>query len=216
MRKALQSVMAVGMILLAIACGNDKTGVCHITGTVDDPALNGRRIFLVPMGDTRREVVDSIEIKDGKFEFTRDTVMMAQILLDYHYRMNTQTLLVVVEPGELQVQIGRVSSAAGTPLNDSLQQWKVATESHNGRIAMMRNNRKELEQKGNKPAADSVKQVIDSLRLDYKNYSRRMAANIDGTVLGDFLKGMFPRTYKRLLPDSTVVEYDADTHEPIR
>ena len=124
MRKALQSVMAVGMILLAIACGNDKTGVCHIMGTVDDPSLNGKRIFLVPMGDTRREVVDSIEIKDGKFEFSRDTVMMAQILLDYHYRMNTQTLLVVVEPGELQVHIGRVSSASGTPLNDTLQRWK--------------------------------------------------------------------------------------------
>ncbi len=190
MRKALQSVMAVGMILLAIACGNDKTGVCHIMGTVDDPSLNGKRIFLVPMGDTRREVVDSIEIKDGKFEFSRDTVMMAQILLDYHYRMNTQTLLVVVEPGELQVHIGRVSSASGTPLNDTLQRWKETTEEHNRNYAAFRHQSKELKDKGEKVAAEQLKQQFDSAHLVYKDYTRRIAENVDSTVLGAFLKRM--------------------------
>ena len=42
-----------------------------------------------------------------------------------------------------------------------------------------------------------------------------MAANMNGNVLGDFLNGLFPRTYKRVMPDSTVVEFDADTNEPI-
>jgi hypothetical protein len=43
-----------------------------------------------------------------------------------------------------------------------------------------------------------------------------MAANMEGTILGSFLKGMFPRTYQRKMPDGTTIEIDADTNEPVK
>jgi len=42
-----------------------------------------------------------------------------------------------------------------------------------------------------------------------------MAKNLEGSVLGDFLKDMFPLTYKRQMPDGRVVTMNADTNEEI-
>ena len=207
--------MAVCAMLITIGCGGKPSGACHITGTVDDPELNGKRIFLVPLTDTRREVVDSVVIEDGKFEFYRDTLMMAKILMDYHYRMNTQTLLVVAEPGEGSVRIGTVSSAQGTPQNDSLQTWKEVTEKHNQQTLAIRNEIQEAKAKGDEAVAARLKQQYDSIHLVYKNYSRRMAANMEHTVLGDFLAQQFPTTYNRQYPDGMVVRFDADTRQPL-
>ena len=207
--------MAVCAVLMAVGCGGKSSSGCHIVGTVDNPELNGKRIFLVPLTDSRMEVVDSIEIKDGKFEFTRDTVMMAKVVVDYHYRMNVQPLLVVCEPGEVNVSIGAISSASGTPLNDSLQHWKDATERHQAQMADYKAKRQALEEKGDKAVLDSLRQTADSQHLQYRRYSRDMAAALKGTVLGDFLAQQFPKTYKRQYHDGMIVEFDADTNQPI-
>ena len=88
-----------GLILLAgaLAGCNQKpavSGECVIKGIVNDPSLEGKRIFLVPVeGPNVAAYVDSFDIKDGKFEFHKDTVMMAKILMDYRYRYDKQVLL---------------------------------------------------------------------------------------------------------------------------
>lgn len=110
--------MAVAAMVF-VACQESK--VCKIHGTVVGEQYEGKRIFLVPFsGPATAETVDSIEIKDGKFEFTPDSMQIYKILLDYHYRFGTQPLIVVAEPGDIQVTIDTVSSAVGTPQNDSL------------------------------------------------------------------------------------------------
>lgn len=181
------------------ASSND--GTCRIHGSI--PAqYNDKRIFLVPLyGPKTAEFVDSIEIKDGKFEFTTDTLMMAQILVDYHFRLGVQPLLVVTEPGDVQVIIDAVSHATGTPQNDSLEQWKQATEIHNASLAQLRREGKDQE--------------ADSLHLAYKQLTRRMAENIKGTLLADFLSNLYPKTYVRKYPDGREVTINADTNEEI-
>lgn len=215
MKKTFQLLVAVCTALVVSGCGEDTSNICHISGTVDDSTLEGKRIFLVPLTDSRSEVVDSIEIKDGKFEFSRDTLMMAKVIMDYHFRMNTQTLLVVVEPGELNVNIGKVSSASGTPQNDSLQRWKGVTEAHNNELAVLRKDIQDAKEKGDKVAEGQLKQKYDSIHLGYKNFSRRMAANMPHTVLGDFLSQQFPKTYEREFSNGMVVLMDADTKQPL-
>lgn len=205
MRKTflLSTVLSITVMMLCNCggAGSDATGKCRIHGTIPGQ-YNGKRIFLVPLtGPQTAEYVDSIEIKDGKFEFATDTVMMAKILVDYHYRLGVQPLLVVTEPGDVKVEIGSHSHATGTPLNDSLEKWKVATEAHNQGMLTMN--------KGNQKAK------ADSIHLDYKMYTRRMAANTKGTVLGDFLESLYPKTYKRKLPDGRIVTMDFDTNEEI-
>ena len=211
-----------GLILLAgaLAGCNQKpavSGECVIKGTVNEPSLEGKRIFLVPLeGPNVAAYVDSFDIKDGKFEFHKDTVMMAKILMDYHYRFNTQTLLVVTDPGTVEVVIDSISSAKGTPQNDVLQRWKEITEVHNSQMGFIRQNMNEAKKTGDSQRQNSLKMRGDSIHLAYKQASRAMAKEMDDCVLKDFLDKMFPLTYKRKMPDGTVVEMDADTHQPVK
>ena len=220
MRKILLCFMTVAVAMMVFSCQSASDGKCHITGEVKGEQYEGKRIFLVPMyGPKTAEYVDSMEITNGMFsfekDFSKDTIQMYQILMDYHYRMGLQPILVVGEPGEVKVVIDSVSSAGGTPQNDSLQQWKMRTEMHNLQLAKMRRNVEELKQKGDAVQAKYIEQRADSFHLVYKNYTRQLAKNMKEGVLHDFLMQRFPLTYKRKYPDGRVVTFNADTNEEI-
>ena len=149
MKKILLCFMVVTAMALLYSCQQSNGGKCHIVGTVHGEAYEGKRIFLVPLnGPATAETVDSMEIKDGKFHFEPDSVQMYKILLDYHYRAGLQQLIVVSEPGTIQVTIDSISHATGTPQNDSLEQWKIQTEIHNRQLGMMRKNIVSLNKQG--------------------------------------------------------------------
>ncbi len=214
MRKILFMCMALGAMMFV---GCQKSKDCKIHGTVVGEQYEGKRIFLVPFtGPATAETVDSIEIKDGKFEFTPDSMQMYKILLDYHFRIGTQPLIVIAEPGDIQVTIDTISSAVGTPQNDSLQVWKELTEKHQREYgALMRLANAKVKQNDTIEAAN-VKEQAQKMHIAYKNRSRTMAAHMEGTILGSFLKEMFPRTYQRKMSDGTMMEIDADTNEPVK
>ena len=204
MRKILFFSMLALAILLTVGCQQRKTvpeGSCHIVGTISEQ-YNGKRIFLVPLvGPKTAEYVDSIEVSNGHFEFTKDTLMMAKVLMDYHYRFGLQPLLVVVEPGEVQVVIDSISHAVGTPQNDSLEKWKQVTEVHNMQLASLRRAGRQAEG--------------DSVHLAYKKFTRSLASNMKEGLLHEFLKQLYPLTYKKKMPDGRIVTMNADTNEEI-
>lgn len=220
MRKILLCFMALTAVTIIYSC-QQNDGKCHIEGVVNGEQYEGKRIFVVPMnGPTTAEYVDSIEIKDGKFsftkDFTKDTMQMYKILLDYHYRFGLQPLIIVGEPGTVKVSIDTVSHAVGTPQNDSLEQWKVRTEIHNHQLMLMRRNIARLKAEGDTSQASYLQQRADSFHLVYKTYTRQMAKNLEGQVLGEFLKGLYPKTYLRKYPDGRVVTIDADTNKEMK
>ena len=215
MKKVLLCFMAVTAVTILFSCQQKDPTRCHIVGTVNGEQYEGKRIFLVPLtGPATAETVDSMEITNGKFEFFPDSMQMYKILLDYHYRMGLQPLIIVGEPGEIKITIDSISHATGTPQNDSLEQWKIRTEVHNRQYAQMRRDIDKME------SVDSVKakymkQYADSFHLDYKNYTRQMAKHLEGSVLGDFLKSLYPLTYQRQMPDGRIVTMNSDTNEEI-
>lgn len=216
MKKILLCLMAMAVVTMFYSCQQASDGKCHISGTVNGEEYEGKRIFLVPFsGPATAETVDSMEITNGKFRFEPDSMQMYKILLDYHYRMGLQPLIVVGEPGNITVTIDSVSHATGTPQNDSLEQWKMQTEIHNRQYGLMRRNIADLTKRGDTVQANYIKQRADSFHLVYKNYTRQMAKNMEGTTLGDFLKALFPLTYKRQMPDGRIVTMNADTNEEI-
>ncbi len=215
--KKLFLLMMLAVVLAGCSQKAAQSGECVIKGMVADPSLEGKRIFLVPLeGPADAAHVDSIEIKDGKFEFHKDTVMMAKILMDYHYRFNIQTLLVVTDPGTVEVVIDSISSAKGTPQNDVLQRWKEMTEAHNAQMGSIHRAMNEGKLFADTLRLKALKMRGDSIHLAYKQASRAMAKEMDDCVLKDFLDKMFPLTYKRKMPDGTVVEMDADTNQPVK
>ena len=216
MKKFLLCVMAMTVVTMFYSCQQQNPNECRIHGTVADEKFEGKRIFLVPFyGPKTAETVDSVEIKNGKFEFTTDSAKMYKLLIDIHFRMGIQPLLVIGEPGDVKVTIDSVSHAVGTPQNDSLEKWKVRTEMHNRELGKMRKYVMDLKKSGDSVQAKYIAQRADSFHLVYKNYTRRMAKNLEGSTLGDFMKDLYPLTYKRKYPDGRVVTFNADTNEEI-
>ena len=216
MKKILLCFVAVAAMTMIISCQPKNSKECRIHGIVADEKFEGKRIFLIPFyGPKTAETVDSMEIKDGKFEFTTDSAKLYKILIDLRFRRGIQPLLVIGEPGDVKVIIDSVSHAVGTPQNDSLEKWKVRTEMHNREWGKMRNYVDNLWKSGDSVQAKYIQQRADSFHLVYKNYTRQMAKNLEGSVLGDFLKDMFPLTYQRKYPDGRTVTINADTNEEI-
>ena len=217
MRKILLCFIALAAVTMIFSCQSANNGKCRINGVVNGEQYEGKRIFLVPMyGPKTAEYVDSMEITNGQFHFEPDSAQMYKILLDYHYRFGLQPLLIVGEPGTIEVIIDSISHATGTPQNDSLEKWKVQTEIHNMQLAKMRKNIADLQMKGDTVQAQYLAQRADSFHLAYKNYTRRLAKNLKEGVLYDFLKEMYPLTYQRKYPDGRVVTFNADTNEEIK
>ncbi len=203
MKRILFFLMAAAAIVLFESCQTDTT--CRIHGSVGKERLNGKRIFLVPLfGPQTAEYVDSVVIQDGKFEFTTDSAKMFKILVDYHYRMGIQQLLVVGEPGDIEVMIDSVSSAHGARQNDSLQAWKELTEQYAHDRDMYYRTVGMLLQNDHKEDAVKIEQQGREVLQAYKNRTRQMAANMKGTTVGDFLEGVFPENYQRKMPDGKI------------
>lgn len=194
-------------------CNTAKTDgarCCRIHGTAGD-RFEGKKIFLVPVTrPATMHTVDSVVIKDGKFEFTADTCDMRVIRIDYHYRSGVQDLLVVTEPGDVEVTIDSVSSCKGSPQNDSLQAWKECTERHYMSLAPYRKSKMNAEKMGDTAMVRRIGMQIDSMRRDYRRYSRRLADNLKEGTLHDFLKSRFPTSYKKKMPDGSIKTIEID------
>lgn len=209
MKQTMRKIMClpiVALLLVAVASCDGRqepsASLCRIHGVAPNPNLEGKQIFLVPLTNDTRWNVDSVVIRDGRFAFERDTLMMAKIIIDYHFRQGFQPLLVVVEPGDIHVEIDSISSAHGTPQNDSLQMWKQITEAHNARQFALRKDGRVAE--------------ADSLHLAYKRYTRQLATHLREGVLHDFLENLYPLTYQKQMPDGRIVTVNADTHEEMQ
>ena len=224
-KESVKTVMRRGrkayLFAFLLLCGcQQNDSKCYIEGTVNGEQYEGKRIFLVPLnGPKTAEYVDSMEITNGKFsftkDFTKDTMQMYKILMDYHYRLGVQPLIIVGEPGTIRITIDSVSHAVGTPQNDSLEEWKIRTEIHNLEWGKMRKNIANLKMKGDSVKANYLSQRADSFHLVYKNFTRRMAENLKEGVLHNFLRDLYPMTYKRKMPDGRIVTMNADTNEEI-
>lgn len=197
---------AVVMAVMAMGCTpkQENDGLCRIHGVANE-RLNDKKIFLVPMeGPATMETVDSVVIKDGKFEFESECGEMKVIRMDYRHRSGVEDLLVVMEPGDVEVLIDSVSCGKGTAQNDSLQGWKEYTRSHNRSLAPYRIRLREAKKAGDKATAAAAQVQLDSLQREYRRHSRKLAANLQEGAFRRFLETRFPTNYKKQMPDGTI------------
>ncbi|MCQ2175156.1 MAG: DUF4369 domain-containing protein [Bacteroidales bacterium] len=159
------------------ACSAPQKGKCTIKGIISaEDKRDSCYIFLVPQGPHEASDVDSTLILGGAFEFTTEKEQMAVLRVTKYRRFGLQDLLVVTEPGTVQVEIGESSTGRGTRQNDSLQVWKNLTEQYN------------LDAKGIVSEEGRA-----AFREIYKNRSREIAHGCgDESTLGKFLLGLFP------------------------
>lgn len=165
----MKHILMMSLLAAALLCSCNKDGY-RIHGTVTDPSLEGAIVFLVPVTEPvhlpEKDNLDSTFIKNGHFEFSGTKERMVDVRVERLKRFGVQNLLVVTEPGEIDVVLGQRSSSCGTPQNDSLQVWKDITENR-GRLGLQ-------------PEA-------------YMERTRSMAHAVgDDSTLGSFLLSLYP------------------------
>jgi len=113
------------LFLFLLACDNNNQ-LLSIEGTLPGTVYDGEFIYLVPFSGATLENIDSTYIKDGAFQFEKQVKQKEMMIIRTRplLRLRLQELLVAIEPGILNVVIDSVSTSKGTPLNDSLQEWK--------------------------------------------------------------------------------------------
>lgn len=181
------ALMTVTSMVVMAGCKSAEKEICRIHGTMESNRWDGKKIFLVPMfGLQDAAHVDSVVIKDGKFEFVADTTEMKVIRIDYHYRGGVQDLLVVSEPGDVTVVIGANSVSSGTPQNDSLQVWK-------DRMMKFNTEYNKLRMQARQSGSDDIlmtkgKEIQKQLRDFNVAFTQRQSPG----VFKDFLQKMYP------------------------
>jgi hypothetical protein len=116
------------LLLLLSACNGKGEAQMKIEGTVSSQ-YDGQKIYLLPLPHPTPQNVDSTVIRNGHFAFSVPAdSSFYDITISRKANAQTQRLLIIAEKGKLNVEVGMVSSARGTLLNDRLQHWKEAME----------------------------------------------------------------------------------------
>ena len=196
MKKTITILAAITSLLAACTPTPKETdGLCHIHGTVNE-RFEEKKIFLVPVnGPATMETVDSVVITNGKFAFQSEPGEMKSIRIDFRYRIGVEDLLLVMEPGDVEVVIDTISSGKGTPMNDTLQGWKERTMQYYRSL---------------NPLHQKKKAEMERLGKAYKKDSRALADRLKEGPLYEFLDSRFPRSYQKKLPDGTITTVEVE------
>jgi len=194
MRRFCQIAIIAFALIAFVGCQQkSKGGACHIKGTTDE-TLEGKKMYLVPLiGPATDETVDSTVVINRKFEFFTDSNKMAIIRPAYYDRAFSQDLLVVTEPGEIEVSIDTVSSSRGTPNNNRLQQWKEDTEKQNALYVKLLKEAGRKLKAGDSVARQRLRQTADSVHNEYVTMTRAMADSLDEGPLKRFFLSLYPK-----------------------
>ncbi len=160
-----------------------------IEGVLDSARYDGEYMYLVPVKNATSETVDSAIIKDGQFTFKGyvDEPEVCILRTRVRLRLQLQELIVVKEPGNIEVQIAASSSASGTISNDSLQVWK---EYKIGFDRLFRELMIEYRACSDSVRKPQLKYKLDSVKIESESYYRAFVENNINNQAGKFVRQM--------------------------
>ena len=177
---------AMGCMVMS-SCSSETVKKSRIHGTMESANWDGKKIYLVPMfGHVDAAYVDSTIIKNRKFEFATDSCEMKRITVEVTARYGTQDLLVVTEPGDIQVSIGKNSRAGGTPENDSLQVWKDQLMKYSAVLNLLSKQEKYVND------TSLLKSKRKAIISQITSYTDQMKKRMSSGPFKTFLEKMYP------------------------
>ena len=189
-----QKLLAIAAMVLMTACTatDSQQGECRIHGTLSSDKWDGQYIFLVPTYRADSVGVDSAKIAGRKFEFVTTKRNVSDLRLSWRTRFGTQNLLVVTEPGDVYVTIDSISHGYGTPQNDSLQAWKTRTENFKRKARALSAASRNFYAAQDSVSGDAIKEQLIAARNEYRKATLRMAKQMEGTPLSEFMYRIYP------------------------
>lgn len=186
--------------LLWAGCGNPRQNYM-IEGTLPSGKYDGEWIYLVPMENAPGRV-DSVKIANASFSFSGQGEEMRVLRLRHLLRIYIQELLVVTEPGTIQVKADSLGSVTGTPQNDALQEWKEGREKKQEAYRFIRTG---LQNATGKDSLHLI-QMRDSLITQEQErnflFLKEQGNNTLGTFMQKMLRGSLTEEQQRQLDES--------------
>ncbi|WP_085536679.1 DUF4369 domain-containing protein [Massilibacteroides vaginae] len=172
-----------GLLCCCLFSCQTKQASYTIAGTVSGNDYENEVVYLVPLEGATVENVDSTYIRDGEFRFSGkiDTPSIYIIRTRPIVRLKLEEVLVVVEPGEIQVKLESTSSTAGTILNNALQEWKERKSSYE----LKRNHLSSLLNQTDKP--EIIKNEISTIDSDFSKYNYSFVKENKKNIVGSFV-----------------------------
>lgn len=186
-RSAILSLLLLALLLLS-GCRQSHQSSCLIMGTMENHTLDGKTIYLVPLvGPHDAAHVDSTTIENARFQFEVDSTEVKVIRVGYRYREGIEDMLVVSEPGTVNVHIGKLSSCGGTPQNDSLQAWKDSMERYRMLLYQLQTAKRKTNDK------DAVQARLEQLYDRQQRYIADFTKRQPEGALKDVLMKLYPQ-----------------------
>jgi hypothetical protein len=137
------------VIMLFTNCANNST---VIKGRLPSDDYDKQAVYWVPLKEEHPMPVDSSHIDKNAFQLVispRNRNKMGIVRLRPEYRLDLQDILIFTEPGTIHIDLDKNSSSSGTPLNQTLQQWKEKKRTYDSTAYSLRrsynNEQDELE-----------------------------------------------------------------------
>src|SRR5512135_1515090 len=117
-------------LMIMPSCRQSK--VCSIEGRITSPEFFGSKVYLVALDAPVTRDVDSTTAENGKFSFEikADSFAVKILRIRAKYPKIIEDLVVIPEPGKIEVVLDSISRGHGTRLNNLLQEWKIRKRIH--------------------------------------------------------------------------------------
>ena len=126
-----QITLIIALALMCAACA-EQTNLYSVTGTSSQAYLDGNTAYMKLMDGGSYRDIDSCTVLHGNFQMSGplDSVMCVSLFMGDTYDINNRPILVVLEEGNVKVNIGYSSvKAEGTPLNERLYHFLAKRDS---------------------------------------------------------------------------------------
>lgn len=186
------------LLLLFVACKVDNSFT--IEGSTPNSSFNGEYVYMIPIEKYSFERVDSAIISNSSFVFSGKADSAEIFILRTQKplsRFEMQDILVVTQPGNINVKFEECSSACGTSLNDSLQKWKEGKESFDNmksELSLKISKADSLDRLTLSAKSDSLSKVISNFHYDFVKNNKD---NVVGALVGKFMSPVFTDKQKR-------------------
>lgn len=186
------ALFAFGGLALAIAsCQEDNRYV--IEGSVyGGRDFEDQTIYLSPLSAASvQENADSAIIHDGRFHFEGTAEQDGVYILRMRpmMRLFIGELYIIREPGRIRAKLSQVSTASGTPQNDSLQAWRDFKYVNDSLLTDIKRRLK----KSSPEEMDVLHQQQDSIKAVFEKRCRETVAANPNTAYGDFIDKWYVR-----------------------
>ncbi|GHV48164.1 hypothetical protein FACS1894181_03220 [Bacteroidia bacterium] len=162
-----------------------------IEGKLPSGAYNNEWVYWVPIKGASAETVDSTLIHGNTFRLIpskHNQNKTGIIRVKPQLRLSLQEIVVLTEPGTVLVTLDSISSAKGTPLNETLQRWKNKKQEYDNHI-------RSLYDKYTSTDTTGMQAGIKNASTEYRTYIYRIISENKNNEAGKFLYSLYKSTF---------------------